>query len=619
MNDGYAGKILEVDLTSRKILISDTPQTLKKDFLGGCGFGAKLLYEKVPAKADPLGPENAIIMATGPVTGTIIPSSAMLSTTTKSPLTNIIIRSMMGGFFATELKQAGYDALVIVGVAGEPVCLFINDDEVQIKDATNLWGKTTFETQKEIMKNLGCKDLQIATIGKAGENLVRYACMISGTRASGRGGIGAVLGSKKLKAIVVHGSKTISLPNRDLAYEHAIKLTQQLKNSPAFRSFSRYGSTASPATYSSMGILGSYNWQREVFEDAELISGEHNLRRGLHVRARACNGCVLSSSHVWRCGSGPYQGILAEGPEYETLFSIGSMCGNNNFDSIVAADRLCDEYGIDTITFGATVALAMECYERGILTAQETGGIELSFGNHQAILDLIPQVASRIGFGDWLAEGGRRLAIRLGAEAEKLVNDVKGLEMAGHSARAHKGQAVGYATSNRGGSHQDTRVAPERSGKFDRAAVQGKGKLAKESQDMTTIGDALTVCRRCTEALYGYFLNNDVLELVNIITGENYSLEELTQVAERIYTMEKLFNVREGLSRKDDVLPPRVMNEPIPDGPSKGLYVPKEDLDKMLDEYYDTRGWDKESSYPTKETLKKLKLDHCVIEMDGYQ
>ncbi|KJS81780.1 MAG: hypothetical protein JM58_16240 [Peptococcaceae bacterium BICA1-8] len=612
MKDGYAGRILEVNLTTGAITITDTPQGLKENFLGGCGFGAKLLYEKVPAKADPLGPENAVIMATGPITGTLIPSSAMLSTTTKSPLTNIVIRSLIGGFFATELKQAGYDALIITGAANKPIYLFIDDDEVQIKDASNLWGKNTFETQEKIKNELGYEDLQIATIGQAGENLIRYACLIGGARASGRGGLGAVFGSKMLKAVVVHGTKTIQLPNTNLVLEHTIKLSQKLKQNPASKSFPKYGSTASPASYSSMGIFGSFNWQREVFEDAELISGEHNTKRGLNIRSKACHGCLLSSGHVWMCGSGIFKGQLAEGPEYETLYSIGSMCGNNNFDSIVAAEKMCDEYGIDTITFGATVALAMECFEKGILTTRETDGIELNFGNHQAILDLIPKIVSRSGFGDWLAEGSRRLATRLGSEAEKFVSDIKGLEMAGHSARAHKGQALGYATSNRGGSHQDTRVTPERSGKFDRAAVEGKGKLAKESQDMTTIGDALTVCRRSTEALYGCFLNNDVVELVNIVTGQNYSLEDITKVAERIYTMEKLFNVREGLTRKEDTLPPRIMNEPIPDGASKGMYVPQDDLNRMLDEYYQIRGWDKESSYPSKESLRELGLE-CYL------
>ncbi len=608
MSDGYAGKILTVNLTSGTSRSVETSAELKSHFLGGCGFGAKLLYDTVPAKADPLGPENAVVLTTGPVTGTLLPSSAMTAATTKSPLTGTFFRSVMGGVFGSELKQAGFDALLITGASSAPVYLLIDDGTVEVKPADTLWGADTFATQLRLKEHLGSAEFQVAAIGPAGEKLVRYAAIISGTRALGRGGLGAVLGAKKLKAIAVRGSQTVAVNNPAAVIANGRSLMEKLAANPqSAKAFPTYGSTASPASYSAAGLFGTRNWQTEVFEGAEAISAEANAKLGKHVRTRACSSCVIRSSHIWRAGEGPYAGLYNEGPEYETLWSLGAMCGNSSFDAVLAAERLCDEYGIDTISAGVCIGFGMECFEKGLITARETGGVDLRYGNADAVVRMIHQIGRREGFGDWLAEGTREMARRIGGASADFAMHAKGLEFAGHSARAIKSMAVGYATSNRGGSHQDTRPAPERSGKFG-TGFDGKAKLAKECQDMTTIGDASVFCRRLTECGYGSFLNHEIAETLSLVTGQTYTVESLREISERIYAMEKLFNAREGFRREADTLPKRFLTEPIPEGPRQGSVIPPEELTRMLDEYYELRGWDKATSLPTRQTLNRLGL-----------
>lgn len=616
MAGGYMGKVLVIDLSESKAEIREIPERIYRDYLGGNGLAVRLLYDETKPGADPLGPENVLVFATGPSTGTVMPSSAITCGVTKSPLTGLFMDSYAGGVWGPELKYAGYDALVIKGAASSPKYLWIDNQKVEIRPADHLWGLNALDVQIKIKQELGDEEVQIATIGKAGENLVRYASIIAETRAFGRGGLGAVLGAKKLKAIAIRGTQAVKVPNATELISYTLACNQKLLRNPATaKGFPTYGSTASPATYSAMGILGTRNWQQESFEEAEKISGEYNAKRNLLVRSRACSACIIRSSKIWKTSGRDCPEVYSEGPEYETLFSFGSMCGNSSFESIIIADRLCDEYGMDTITAGCTIAFAMECFEKGLINKTDTGGLELTWGNSEAIIALLHQIANRQGFGNVLAEGTRKAAQIIGRGAEAFAIHTKGLEFAGHSARAHKGQAVGYATSNRGGSHQDTRVVPERSGMFDRKAVIGKGKLAKESQDMDTIGDSLIMCRRATEALYGFFLNEEILKAVNIVTGHNYSLQELCEVAERIYTLERMFNVREGARRADDTLPERFLKEPIPEGGCKGSLVTPEELETMLDEYYQLRQWDVATGVPTKELLARLSLDDCINDL----
>ncbi|MQL50760.1 aldehyde ferredoxin oxidoreductase [Desulfofundulus thermobenzoicus] len=609
--DNSQQMILFVDLGTGKTRQEDVSPEMRRKFIGGNGFAVKILYDLLRAGVDPLGPENAVVFAVGPATGTVIPGAAMTAAATKSPLTGIFIDSYMGGQWGTELKEAGCEALVLQGAAAEPIYLFVDDGRVEIRPAAHLWGKKTSETERAIKEELGDPRVQVAAIGPAGENLVKFATIIHSTRAFGRGGLGAVLGSKKVKAIAVRGTGGVPHPYTEKILEYARRTYDEMLRQPAFaKNIPTFGSTVSVAGNNALGILGSYNWQQEVFADAEKISGNDMVNRGLRVGHKACASCIARSAIIWRACEGPFKGATSRGPEYETLYSYGSLIGNGNVESIILADRLSDELGLDTISTGAVIAFVMECVEKGILSAQELDGMDVRFGNYRAMLDLLPKIAAREGAGDLLAEGVREISRRIGKGSEYFAIHVKGLELPGHTARGLKGMGLGYATSSRGGSHQDFRPGPERSGKFDRATIEGKAALVKKNQDMTTIGDCLIVCRRHSEGFHGAFLNERYVELASLATGMEFGLEELTLAAERIYTLERMFNVREGVRRKDDTLPERFLKEGIPGGPSAGMYVSREELDTMLDEYYQIRGWDPETGVPTESTLKKLGLSN---------
>ena len=601
--------ILFVDLSTGNTRLEAVTPEVSWKFIGGNGLAVKLLYDLVGAGVEPLGPDNAMVFAVGPATGTVIPGAAVAAAATKSPLSGIFIDSYMAGQWGTELKEAGYEALVLQGAAADPVYLFVDDGRVEIRPAAHLWGKKTSETERAIKEELGDRRVQVAAIGPAGENLVKFATIIHSTRAFGRGGLGAVLGSKKVKAVALRGTRGVPHPNTEKILEYARCTYDEMLRQPAFaKNIPTFGSTVSVAGNNALGILGAYNWQQEVFADAERISGNDMVNRGLRAGHKACASCIAGSAVIWRACEGPFKGAVSRGPEYETLYSYGSLIGNGNVESIILADRLSDELGLDTMSAGAVIAFVMECVEKGILSAHDLDGMDVRFGDYRTMLELLPKIAAREGAGGLLAEGVREMSRRIGKGSEHFAIHVKGLELAGHTARGLKGMGLGYATSSRGGSHQDFRPGPERSGKFDRATIEGKAALVKKNQDMTTIGDCLIVCRRHSEGFHGAFLNERYVELANLATGMEFSLEDLTLAAERVYTLERMFNVREGICRKDDTLPERFLKEGIPEGPSAGMYISLEELDAMLDEYYQIRGWDPGTGVPTESTLKKLGL-----------
>ncbi|MBZ4653060.1 MAG: Aldehyde ferredoxin oxidoreductase [Peptococcaceae bacterium] len=382
-----------------------------------------------------------------------------------------------------------------------------------------------------------------------------------------------------------------------------------MKKHPALgKAIPSMGSTGSIDGNNSIGILGTRNWQRETFENAWKISGNAMLEQNLRIGHKACSSCIARSAIFWKARCGEYAGIVSRGPEYETLYAYGSILENDNPDSIIAADRLSDELGIDTMSTGVVIAWVMECFEKGILTAKDTDGLDVVFGNHKIILDMIRKIAKREGIGDILAEGVKVASERIGKGSNEFAIHVKGLELAGHTARGLKGMGLGYAVSSRGGSHQDTRPGAERSGKLDRAVIEGKPEHVLKNQRMTAIGDSLILCRRHAEPFFGEYLSEKYVELINLLTGFNLDLDELNMIADRIYTLERMFNCREGITRKDDILPPRFTKEPIPDGPSKGMFIRPEELDMMLDEYYSLRGWDIKTGIPTQEKLIELGL-----------
>lgn len=617
---GYAGYRLMIDLTTRDIKKEPLEQRLVRNYIGGAGFAIKILYENVRPKIDPFDPENMVVLATGPAQGTLAPGSGRGLFVSKSPLTNSSFRSNFGGFLAHELKHAGYDLIAIKGKADKPVYLVIDDDKVELKDATHLWGKTTYETQRMMKEELGDEKFQTACIGPAGENLVRIASIIHGIHAAGRGGIAAVLGSKRFKGIAIRGSKDVNVADLDGLIEYFKEINKRCKEHPVTgKNLPIYGTTWVLSMVNKVGGLGTRNWQMETFEGWEKITGETTIPKH-KIQDASCASCTIGCVKVQEIKEGKYAGSVAKGPEYETLYGLGSVVGVDDFGAIVTASRACDELGLDTISAGVVVAFAMECYERGMLTNDDTEGLKLNFGNGDTLIECIRRIAYRKGFlGDTLAEGVRVASEIIGHGSQYLAMHIKGLEIAGHSPRAIKAVGLGYAVANRGGSHHDARGHSwdYRKSVEERAfTMQNKPNIVHTTQNMAVIGDSLIVCRMF-EGIYGLSLTEDHCKIIKLTTGIDMTLPELTRIAERIYTLERCFAVREGLNRKHDTLPFRILYEPIPNGASKGACTKPAELRAMLDEYYKLRGWDVKTGIPMKEKLKELSLEYVAHKLWG--
>ena len=612
----YAGKILRVNLSNGLITHEALSEELIKDYIGGNGFGTKFLFDEVPAKADPLGVLNKIFLFVGPAQGTSLPAiGSRAALFTKSPLNNRYLGTYFGGNFGSKLKYAGYDGIIIEGKSSKPVYVYIDNDNVEIKDAGHIWGLNTFEAQLKIQELLNEQDVSTVTIGKAGENQVKVSCTIAGVHAAGRGGSGAVFGSKNLKAITVKGSKDVTADNIEEIEKYSNELLERMKANPGTgKALPTYGTAAVVTVNNQLGMLGSYNWQEEVFEGAGNITGTY-LRENNFIKSDACYGCPIACAKVNIVREGKYEGAMNVGPEYETLFSLGSNCGIDNVGAIIKGDRLCDELGLDTISSGAVISMAMECYEKGLLTLEDTDGIDLKFGNDEAMLSLLEDIAEKRGLGALLGQGTKRMGEIIGKGAEDYAIHVKGMEVPAHSARGVPGMAIGYATSNRGGTHQDGRPTAERAGAVDINKIEGKGYYTVDIQRMTTLSDCIIHCRM-TEGILGLTaISEDHRKLLNLVTGITRNIDELIDVADRIYSLQRAFNIREGESRVDDALPKRFTTQPIPSGPAAGKYMSQENLDKLLDETYEKRGWDKKTGYPTKETLVRLGLEYVIEEI----
>ncbi len=607
---GYAGKFLRLNLEDKKAQTTPLTKEMAKMFVGGNGFAAKLLYDELEPGIDPLGPKNKVIFAVGPVEGTIIPTSQM-GVFTKSPLTNYFVDGYGGGYLSNELKFAGYDGIIVEGNSKNPIYVSIHDDDVEFKDASHLWGKDVFETQKILKSDLNNQSTQIACIGPSAELLVKISTVFWGESSAGRGGVGTVLGSKKLKAITVTGTKDVKVPDVEKVREYVKTLYEKItSNAGTGKALPTLGTPAVTTAQNQLGMLGTRNWQTEVFEDIEKISGTR-MREDLVVKDRGCFSCPIRCKKYSYISKGPYKGIFTQGPQYETIWSLGSNCGVSSLEAITKANQLCNEFGMDTVSAGMIVSFAMECYERGILKKDDVNGLELRFGNETSMIELIEKIGKREGIGDLLAEGVVIASRKIGKGSEKYAIAQKGLELAGHSPRAMKGFALGQATSTRGGSHQDGRPTAERVGvsPTDRKTTERKAEYAIGTQRITTLQDSMIICRML-EGIYGLLeVKDEYLNTINIVTGMDLNLKELIDCTDRIINLERAFNCREGLRREHDVLAERFMTEPIPEGPSKGLYCPKEELEPMKDEYYDLMGWDKKTGIPSRDTLKRLGLN----------
>lgn len=593
---GWTGKLLRVNLTEGTITTEALRKPWAEEYIGARGLGSKYLYEEVDPAVDPLSPENKIIFATGPLTGTLATSGGRYNVVTKGPLTGTIAASNSGGYWGPELKYAGYDMIIIEGKAAEPAYLWIFNDRVELRCAAKLWGKSTHEATDIIVSETD-PEAKVACIGPAGEKLVKFACVINDKhRAAGRTGVGAVMGSKNLKAIAVRGTKGIRVADPKRFMEAAIDARKKLEASPVnSQGLPAYGTNVLVNIINATGGFPTRNFQESVFEGAEKISGE-TLAATYLLRPKACASCTSRCGRVSAVGE-----VTGEGPEYEAVWAYGAQCGIDDLASITKANFLCNELGIDPITMGSTIGCAMELYERGILK-KERVGMDLYFGNAEAILELTRKTALREGFGDELAEGSYRLASKYGHP--ELSMTAKKQEMPAYDPRALQGMGLEYATSNRGGCHvRGYLTSPEVLGipeKLDPASVEDKPQWTKTFQDLTAAIDSSGLCLFITFGLGA----PEVASQLSAATGINYTTEKIMECGERVWNLERLFNLKAGLSAEDDTLPPRLLHEPIPAGPMKGSVCR---LGEMLPKYYELRGWDK-NGVPKEEKLEELKL-----------
>ena len=594
-------QLLRVDLSKGSFRNELVKEDLLRKFIGGRGLGVKMLYDALKPGVDPLSSENKLLFLTGPCTGTEFPLSGRFHVVTKSPLTGGIGDSNCGGNWGPELRFAGFDGIVIEGASKTPVYLLIQNGKVSLRDAAHVWGKGVWDTESIIKKEVGDPDVKLASIGPAGENLVLIAAIMNDKhRAAGRAGVGAVMGSKKLKSITVRGKAKPTIADPP-AMRRAVKnANDKIKATDVTaKTLPDLGTSALVNVINERGGYPTRNFQTGVFESADKTSGE-TIKDTILVRGKACWGCTVACGRTTHVKTPPYQ-VEGEGPEYETTWSLGAMCGIEDLAAITYAHNLCDDMGIDQISFGSTVACAMELYEKGLLPKEKLEGLELKFGNPQAIVELAWRTAYRTGIGDDIALGSRRLAEKYGSPDSAM--QVKGLELPGYDPRAFQGQGLGYATSNRGGCHlRAYMISPEVLDipvKLDRTETKEKAKWVKWYQDYYSMIDSLVVCKFLSFAL----MPEDMTPLLNAATGWKWMVDDFMKAGDRIYTLERMFINREGFSRKDDTLPARTLRVPLSEGPSKGWVS---HLDRMLDEYYNLRGWN--DGVPTEAKLKQLNL-----------
>ncbi|WML37036.1 aldehyde ferredoxin oxidoreductase family protein [Clostridium sp. OS1-26] len=602
---GYNGKVLRINLNDKTFKFEVLDIDKAKKYLGSRGLGVKTLFDEVDPKIDPLSPDNKFIIATGPLTGTPVPTSGRFMVVTKSPLTGTIAIANSGGKWGAELKAAGYDMLIVEGKSDTPVYVNIVDDKVEFKDASKAWGKLVLETTTMLQNETDAK-AKVLCIGPAGEKLSPMAAVMNDVdRAAGRGGVGAVMGSKNLKAIVVKGSGKVKLFDEEVVKKVASEKIAILRKDPvAGTGLPTYGSAVLVNIINENGIHPVRNFQEAYTENADMISGE-TLTKDCLVRKNPCYRCPIACGRWVKLDDGTECG----GPEYETLWSFGSDCDVYDINAVNRANMLCNEYGLDTISAGATIAAAMELYQRGYIKDDELSadGVSLKWGDANAIVEWTKKMGEREGFGDKLAEGSYRLCLSYGAP--ELSMTVKKQELPAYDPRGCQGHGITYAVNNRGGCHiKGYMISPEILGypeKLDRFSLEGKAAYARVFHDLTAVIDALGLCIFTTFGLGA----QDFVDMYNaVVGGELHDVNSLMMAGDRIWTLEKLYNLAAGIDSKQDTLPKRLLEEEVPDGPSKG-HVHK--LDVLLPEYYSVRGWD-ENGIPTAETLKKLGLDEYI-------
>lgn len=612
---GYNGCLLRVDLTSGRMQEEELPDRYLVEFIGGKGLGARLLWDLLPRGTDPAGPDSVVLIVTGPLVGTRMPTSARWAIVTKSPLTGLFLDSYCSENFGPFLRQAGYDVIALTGRAPSPAILHVTKDGPVLREAGDLWGCGALTTEARL-KEAHSRSI-VACIGPAAEHGVRFAGVYSEGRWAARGGAGTVFGTKRLKAIVVDRLRQGPRLHDPVGFMAAVgDAIEAIQAHPVTRKggpLMSYGTPNIVMLLNTLGVLPTRNWQQNVFAGAEGISGEE-MRDRLDTELESCFGCPIACAKRSHVPANQFPALTVRGPELETIYSLGSQLGIDHIEAVAYLNHLCNEYGIDTISAGVTIGMAMEAFERGLLTPADTGGLELRFGNVNAVITVLGRIARREGIGDWLADGTRSLAARLGGRAADFAMHVKGLELPAYDPRGMKGMGIAYATADRGGCHlRASTLNLELRGLgevMDRFAEEGKGRMVKDIQDAWCIIDSMLYCK-----FGGYAITLPITaRAYAAATGRDLSVQDLRLVGERIYNLTRLFNLREGMDPAADALPRRLLEEPVNKGPSAGQSV---DLRLMLDEYYEARGWP--NGIPGSERVAALGLDALDWKEDRLQ
>ncbi|MDY6965337.1 MAG: aldehyde ferredoxin oxidoreductase family protein [Halobacteriota archaeon] len=588
---GYMGKILRVDLTKGSINFEEFDKDVAQNYIGGSGLCAKILYDELKEGVDPLSPDNKLIFATGPVTGSKAIFSGRHLVSAKSPLTGIYGQATSGGYFGAELKFSGIDAIIVEGKADNPVYISIRDDDVEIKDAKDLWGLDSVETETAILKDLEEKT-RVACIGPAGENLVKFAAIMNDGGAAGRTGMGCVMGSKNLKAVAVRGSSEVTVADEEGLGELLEEIRKQIKRNPVIKDLSNHGTSGGASALNMFGSLPTKYFYEGSFSGAANLDG-HTMSKTILKKRETCYNCPVACKRVIEITEGAYAGLYGRGPEYETCGALGSLCLNDSLELVAKANDICNRLGMDTISMGNVIAFGMECYEKGLITKEKFDGIELDWGSSNMI-EIIEKTSRREGFGDVLAEGVREAGKMIGAE--DIAMHCKGLEIPMFDPRALKGMGLVYSTSMRGACHMMGCSALAEMGasyslldlpkRVDPRSETGKAGLVMALQDWTTFMNSSILCQ-----LPLIRLNNGpeyTARIYSTVTGFDMNISKMIGSGERIYKLQRLFNIREGISKKDDALPRRFTHESHVKGPCKGSTV---DLEPMLSEYYELRNW----------------------------
>ena len=629
---GYAGYYLDVDLTKGKIHKKELEKEWARLYLGGSGVAAKILWDRTGPETDPLGPDNVLILGTGPLTGAMFSPSGRMMFAAKGPLTGVWAESHVGGFLGPEVKYAGFDFVILNGRSKKQVYLSLRDGEAELLDASHLWGRETDVTTQMMREDQKDPTLETGVIGPAGENKVLYGSIIVDFyRAAGRAGLGAVMGSKNVKGITASGSLGIEAHDMDKFLEANAKEMEKIKDplwTESLASLRKYGTTDLVAIINEIGRLPTKNHWTGFYEDADDI-GPEIIAEKYRIAQEACHGCAIGCKYIIRVNEGKYSTGPVGGPEYETLMAFGSNCLNNDIESVFHLGKRCDLLGMDTISCGKTIGFAMELYEQGIISAKDADGLDLSWGNDEVQVELVEKIAKREGFGNMLANGVRKAAEEIGGEAWRYAVHVKGLEASGQDPRAHQSIGLTYATNVRGADHLRSiscieelgypEIAAARFGKdkadvvLDIMSPVHKGQVVWDMEDLYAIVDSAIICKYGTMWPPVYYFDTFV-NIIPHLTGmtEWGDPKFVRRAAERISHLRRAYNHRLGVTRKEETLPPRLLEEPMPTGPSKGGLP---DLDYMLDEYYEFRGCDRETGYPKESKLKELGLDFVAEDL----